>query len=77
VRQFREAKISQDLGKTSALLATEEENTNTLAWISYWKTLEQLQAFANGDSHRRGWDAIVGLDRKLQVDVVYYTRLSP
>ena len=32
--------------------------------ISYWKDLASLQAFANGPTHRAGWDWWIGLGKK-------------
>lgn len=49
-------KLDAVLGKTPTLVATEEDHTNTLVWISYWKSVEHLRAFALGDAHRAGWD---------------------
>ena len=48
--------MSPDLGKTPALLAMEEDCNNTMVWISYWKSVDHLHAFAQGDVHRAGWD---------------------
>ncbi|KAJ8066261.1 hypothetical protein OCU04_005343 [Sclerotinia nivalis] len=45
------------LGKTSTLVGTDDENCNVMIWISYWKSIEHPQRFANGDSHRKGWDS--------------------
>ncbi|KAI4158534.1 MAG: hypothetical protein L6R39_000512 [Caloplaca ligustica] len=44
------------LGKTPTLIATEEDCTNTMVWISYWRSLEDLHLFASGETHRSGWD---------------------
>ncbi|MCJ1404580.1 hypothetical protein MMC11_007806 [Xylographa trunciseda] len=44
------------LGKTSCLIATDDEASNTLVWLTYWKNLDHLQAFARGDAHHAGWD---------------------
>jgi hypothetical protein len=30
------------------------ENTNSAAWISYWRSLEDLQAFAQAEAHQKG-----------------------
>jgi hypothetical protein len=30
------------------------ENTNSTAWISYWRSLEDLQAFAQAEAHQKG-----------------------
>jgi hypothetical protein len=30
------------------------ENTNSAAWISYWRSLEHLQAFAQAEAHQKG-----------------------
>jgi hypothetical protein len=45
-----------DLGKTSTLFITEEESGNSMIWISYWKSLEGLEAFSLADSHRVGFE---------------------
>lgn len=45
-----------DLGKTSSLIATDDGTNNAISVISYWKSIEGLQAFAQGDQHRKGWD---------------------
>jgi hypothetical protein len=42
------------IGKTGTLLSTDSENTNTMAWISYWRSLEDLQAFALAEVHQKG-----------------------
>ncbi|MCJ1317951.1 hypothetical protein MMC15_003278 [Xylographa vitiligo] len=44
------------LGKTSCLIATDDEASNTLVWLTYWKTVDQLHDFARGGPHRAGWD---------------------
>ncbi|KAH6663747.1 hypothetical protein B0J14DRAFT_608988 [Halenospora varia] len=44
------------LGKTSSLIATDDGTNNAISVISYWKSIEGLQAFAQGDQHRKGWD---------------------
>lgn len=42
------------LGKTSTLMSTDEDCSNTMCWLSYWKDMESLQAFANGPVHKKG-----------------------
>ncbi|KAH8751525.1 hypothetical protein BGZ57DRAFT_951197 [Hyaloscypha finlandica] len=42
------------IGKTGTLLSTDVENTNSAAWISYWRSLEHLQAFAQAEAHQKG-----------------------
>ncbi|CAG8980998.1 hypothetical protein HYALB_00013318 [Hymenoscyphus albidus] len=42
------------LGKTSTLYSTDADSGNTMAWISYWKSLEHLQAFAKSPVHQKG-----------------------
>lgn len=27
-----------------------------MIWLSYWKDIDHLRAFAHGDAHRAGWD---------------------
>ncbi|KAH8650951.1 hypothetical protein BGZ60DRAFT_421143 [Tricladium varicosporioides] len=44
------------LGKTSSLISTDDSTNNTISVISYWKSIEGLQRFAQGDQHRKGWD---------------------
>ncbi|MCJ1388763.1 hypothetical protein MMC18_001612 [Xylographa bjoerkii] len=44
------------LGKTPTMIASEDDCSNAMLWISYWKDLDHLQAFARGDAHRKGWD---------------------
>ncbi|KAE9379470.1 hypothetical protein N431DRAFT_327642 [Stipitochalara longipes BDJ] len=43
------------IGKTGTLLSTDVENTNSTAWISYWRSLEHLQAFAQAEAHQKGF----------------------
>ena len=44
-----------DLGKSDSMtMAT--AGGNATVTISYWKDMEHLHAFANGPSHRLGWD---------------------
>jgi Domain of unknown function (DUF4188) len=68
--------IFADLGKTPTLLATEDENTNTAIWISYWKSLDHLHAFARGDSHHRGWDWYTRGDFK-HIGIMHETYVVP
>ena len=43
-----------DLGRTSALHDPSDNEGLTLTWITYWKNLEGLQAFAASTAHRFG-----------------------
>jgi hypothetical protein len=43
------------IGKTGTMLSTDVENTNSAAWISYWRSLEDLQAFAQAEAHQKGF----------------------
>jgi heme-degrading monooxygenase HmoA len=44
------------LGTTNTLLGTDDAAGNTLVFISYWSSREALQTFAQGKTHRAGWD---------------------
>ena len=51
------------LGKSPTLLATDLDSGNSMFWLSYWKDIEHLRAFAAGDAHRAGmdwWNAFKG-----------------
>lgn len=43
------------LGRTSTLMSSDEETGSTMCWLSYWKDIESLQAFANSPVHRKGF----------------------
>jgi heme-degrading monooxygenase HmoA len=43
------------LGKTPPLLTTDSERSNALFSISYWRSLEDLRKFSQGESHMKGW----------------------
>jgi hypothetical protein len=71
------------IGKTSALLATDAENSSTVAWLSYWKSLDDLHRFAR---HFKGWNwyvkrysAYIGLVHETYVvpagdwETIYYS----
>lgn len=54
------------LGNTPAMVAEPsslysgprngDDRGKTMLWLSYWKTLDGLRAFAHAGLHRRGWD---------------------
>ena len=55
-----EADLMTDLGKANTMpMAT--AGGNALVTISYWKDIEHLHAFAQGSTHRVGWDWFVFL----------------
>jgi hypothetical protein len=53
------------LGNTPALVAEKsgtaygtrnnDDQGKTLVWLSYWKTLAGLHAFAHAEAHKEGW----------------------
>jgi hypothetical protein len=49
------------LGKTATLRANDREFDNSMCWISYWKSVDHLLAFAHGSAHRKGWDMYLKL----------------
>ncbi|KAL8702648.1 MAG: hypothetical protein Q9201_004173 [Fulgogasparrea decipioides] len=66
------------LGKTPTLIATEEDCTNTLVWISYWRSLEDLHSFARGETHRAGWDWYSKEQKKYpHIGIQHETYLAP
>ncbi|MCJ1388490.1 hypothetical protein MMC18_001337 [Xylographa bjoerkii] len=52
------------LGKTSCLIATDDDASNTLVWLTYWKDVDHLHAFARGDFHQAGWDWYNSITKK-------------
>lgn len=67
------------LGKTSTLIATDEDCGNTMCWLSYWKDLESLQAFANGPVHKKGmvWLTKIGLTEYPSIGIMHETYHIP
>ncbi|KAL8724487.1 MAG: hypothetical protein Q9166_007921 [cf. Caloplaca sp. 2 TL-2023] len=66
------------LGKTPTLIATEEDCTNTLVWISYWRSLEDLHSFARGETHRAGWDWYTEQQKRYpHIGIQHETYLAP
>lgn len=45
-----------DLGRSSDMLATDDETGNAIITLSYWKSMAYLNAFAQGPAHRAGWE---------------------
>lgn len=55
IRDRYGADLTIDLGKANTMpMAT--AGGNALVTISYWKDIEHLHAFAQGPTHRLGWD---------------------
>ena len=44
------------LGKTPPLVAGDDDCSNTMVWVSYWKSVDHLTSWAHADVHRAGWD---------------------
>ena len=44
------------LGQTPPLVAGDDDCSNTIVWIAYWKSVAHLTAWAHGEVHRAGWD---------------------
>ncbi|PVH93342.1 hypothetical protein DM02DRAFT_604096 [Periconia macrospinosa] len=44
------------LGRAPILYGATGDGGTTMIWLTYWKSLEQLSAFAHGASHRILWD---------------------
>lgn len=59
-QQFVNTVLPTDLGRTPALLSSHDEASNTMLWLSYWKSLEQLRTFTAGDTHRKAWNWYYG-----------------
>lgn len=38
------------------MTAIETDWGNTMVWISYWRSLDDLHRFARSETHRKGWD---------------------
>ena len=50
---------SLDLGRTATLADTSDDIGTTTIWLSYWRDVESLQAFASSASHKiaqNGWE---------------------
>ena len=47
---------SSVLGQTPPLVAGDDDCSNTMVWIAYWKSVDHLTAWAHGEVHRAGWD---------------------
>ncbi|KAF2645857.1 hypothetical protein P280DRAFT_513737 [Massarina eburnea CBS 473.64] len=58
---FREAEKNRKkwsyLGSSDILFDMSDKQSTTLIFLTYWKDLAGLQAFAECPEHRRGWDA--------------------
>ncbi|QKX61124.1 uncharacterized protein TRUGW13939_08271 [Talaromyces rugulosus] len=67
------------LGKTSTLIATDEDCGNTMCWLSYWKDLDSLQVFANGPVHAKGmvWLNKIGLKQYPSIGIMHETYNIP
>ncbi|KAH7110615.1 hypothetical protein B0J11DRAFT_586195 [Dendryphion nanum] len=44
------------LGRTEPLISETHGGMN-IVWLTYWRDLDGLRAFAAGDSHHKGWNA--------------------
>ena len=51
--------LYSDLGRTATLFDISDGEGLTTFWISYWKDLKGLQAFATSSAHRLGQDAYI------------------
>ena len=77
-RSLTEPNVRKDLGKTPALIAAEEDGGNTLTIISYWRSLEDLHAFARSEAHRAGWDWFNREQKKCpHIGIQHETYLAP
>ena len=45
-----------DLGRSSDMLATDDEAGNAIITLSYWKSMQHLHEFAQSPVHRSGWE---------------------
>jgi heme-degrading monooxygenase HmoA len=54
VNASQNKEINGFLGKTSKLMSSDEDCNNSVSWVTYWKDLASLQAFANGPLHSKG-----------------------
>ena len=43
-------------GQDPTLVASEDDCSNIVAFLSYWRSTEHLHTFAQSDIHRAGWD---------------------
>jgi len=46
--------LELDLGKTATMCQLENNCSNAMIYISYWKSLDHLYRFANGAVHTKG-----------------------
>jgi heme-degrading monooxygenase HmoA len=67
------------LGRTCALTATDEAYGNQMCWLSYWKDLDSLQAFANGPVHQKGfnWFHKIAIKKYPGVGIMHETYQVP
>lgn len=67
------------LGKSSTLIATDEDCGNTMCWLSYWRDLDSLQAFANSSVHQKGmvWLTKIGLKEFPSIGLMHETYHVP
>ena len=42
-----------------------------MVWISYWKDMDHLRAFAHGDAHRAGWDWYNAFSGHLYIGIMH------
>lgn len=47
---------SKVLGKSSSSILSDSNPSIGFMTVSYWQSIEHLQAFALGETHRKGWD---------------------
>lgn len=46
----------EDLGRSSDMLATDDEAGNAIITLSYWRSMQHLHEFARSPVHRAGWE---------------------
>jgi heme-degrading monooxygenase HmoA len=71
--------INGFLGKSPLLHATNESAGNTMCWLSYWKDMDSLQAFANSPVHKEGmsWYLKTALKEHPSIGIMHETYRIP
>ena len=71
------ANVMIDLGKANTMPMT-TAGGNALVTISYWKDIEHLHAFAQGPTHRLGWDWWAAQNKKYpHIGIMHETYAVP
>jgi hypothetical protein len=48
-----------------------------MIWLSYWKDVDHLRAFAHGDAHRAGWDWYNAFKGHPHIDIMHEIYSAP